>query len=92
MEHKMQMASYSAELVFFNFGCCCGLGTELDALEADMGTETESEGMPSYLMPDKEPEMDSDLNLPAAPSGHAASSQPNPQVCILNDLRPLCRH
>jgi charged multivesicular body protein 5 len=53
---------------------------ELDALEADMGTETESEGMPSYLMRDKEPEMDSDLNLPAAPSGHAASSQPNPQA------------
>lgn len=44
---------------------------ELDALEADMGLETESDGMPSYLQDDKEPEMESDINLPAAPSGHA---------------------
>lgn len=41
---------------------------ELDALEADMGEETESEGVPSYLQPDNEPE---ELNLPTAPSGHA---------------------
>ncbi|KAJ9540773.1 hypothetical protein OSB04_027279 [Centaurea solstitialis] len=41
---------------------------ELDALEADMGQETESEGVPSYLQPDIEPE---ELNLPSAPSGHA---------------------
>ncbi|KAK6933584.1 Snf7 family [Dillenia turbinata] len=45
---------------------------ELDALEADMGLETESDGVPSYLQPDKEPDLDAELNLPAAPSGHAA--------------------
>jgi hypothetical protein len=51
-------------------------GTELDALEADMGLETEPDGMPSYLQDDKEePEMESDINLPAAPSGHAAQPQ-----------------
>lgn len=44
---------------------------ELDALEADMGFETESDGVPSYLQPDKESDYDSELNLPAAPSGHA---------------------
>ncbi|XP_009588727.1 vacuolar protein sorting-associated protein 60.2-like [Nicotiana tomentosiformis] len=42
---------------------------ELDALEADM--ETEGEGVPSYLQPDKEPDLDSELNLPSAPMGHA---------------------
>lgn len=44
---------------------------ELDALEADMGTETESEGVPSYLQPDNEPDLHDELNLPPAPSGHA---------------------
>lgn len=44
---------------------------ELDALEADMGTETESDGVPSYLQPDKESDLESQLNLPSAPSGHA---------------------
>ncbi|XP_057778682.1 vacuolar protein sorting-associated protein 60.1-like [Salvia miltiorrhiza] len=47
---------------------------ELDALEADMGFETEGDGVPSYLQPDKESDLDSELNLPSAPSGHA----PNP--------------
>lgn len=47
------------------------MGAELDALEADMGMETESDGMPSYLQPDKEPDLDSELNLPSAPSGQA---------------------
>ncbi|CAN8269489.1 unnamed protein product [Cochlearia groenlandica] len=42
---------------------------ELDALEADMGNETEADGMPSYLQPDKETDYDDELNLPAAPSG-----------------------
>ncbi|CAN4096087.1 unnamed protein product [Withania somnifera] len=41
---------------------------ELDALEADM--EFESEGVPSYLQPDKDPDLDSELNLPSAPMGH----------------------
>ncbi|CAN6345566.1 unnamed protein product, partial [Urochloa humidicola] len=39
---------------------------ELDALEADM--DFESESVPSYLQPDQE----SELNLPSAPTGHAA--------------------
>ncbi|XP_031375238.1 vacuolar protein sorting-associated protein 60.2 isoform X2 [Punica granatum] len=42
---------------------------ELDALEADMGLETEA-GVPSYLQPDKEPDME-ELSLPSAPTGHA---------------------
>lgn len=73
-----------AVLIFFRETSECGsdldggvYGTELDALEADMGLETESDGMPSYLQDDKEPEMESDINLPAAPSGHA-----QPQVSI----------
>ncbi|KAI8563365.1 hypothetical protein RHMOL_Rhmol03G0106300 [Rhododendron molle] len=45
---------------------------ELDGLEADMGFETEGDGVPSYLQPDKEPDMEGELNLPSAPSGHAA--------------------
>ncbi|XP_022150683.1 vacuolar protein sorting-associated protein 60.2 [Momordica charantia] len=45
---------------------------ELDALEADMGFETEADGVPSYLQPDKEPDLDGELNLPSAPTGHAA--------------------
>ncbi|KAL3838152.1 hypothetical protein ACJIZ3_022743 [Penstemon smallii] len=44
---------------------------ELDALEADMGFETEGDGVPSYLQPDKDSEFDSELNLPPAPTGHA---------------------
>ncbi|CAM8912979.1 hypothetical protein QQ045_031376 [Rhodiola kirilowii] len=42
---------------------------ELDALEADMGTE--DEGVPSYLQDDKESDLDSELNLPPAPTGRA---------------------
>ncbi|CAH9113459.1 unnamed protein product [Cuscuta epithymum] len=44
---------------------------ELDALEADM--EGEGDGVPSYLQPDKEEAdmLGSELNLPAAPTGHA---------------------
>ncbi|KAJ0771316.1 putative Snf7 family protein [Helianthus annuus] len=44
---------------------------ELDALEADMGQETEGEGVPSYLQPDNEPDLSEELNLPSAPSGQA---------------------
>ncbi|KAK4757990.1 hypothetical protein SAY87_019291 [Trapa incisa] len=43
---------------------------ELDALEADMGTEMEA-GVPSYLQPDTEPDLE-ELNLPSAPIGHNA--------------------
>lgn len=42
---------------------------ELDALELDM--ESESQGVPSYLQPDKEPDMEEELNLPSAPTGPA---------------------
>lgn len=45
---------------------------ELDALEADMGLETESDGVPSYLQPDKESDLDAELNLPSAPIGQSA--------------------
>ncbi|CAI0442348.1 unnamed protein product [Linum tenue] len=48
---------------------------ELDALEADMGFETEADGVPSYLQPDKEQDLDAELNLPTAPMGHAARPQ-----------------
>ncbi|KAJ9546016.1 hypothetical protein OSB04_025723 [Centaurea solstitialis] len=48
---------------------------ELDALEADMGLETESEGVPSYLQPDNEPDLSEELNLPSAPSGHAVPAR-----------------
>lgn len=43
------------------------IGAELDALEADMGME--GEAVPSYLQPD----LDTELNLPSAPSGNAAA-------------------
>ncbi|KAI3421382.1 uncharacterized protein J3R85_012418 [Psidium guajava] len=43
---------------------------ELDALESDMGMESEA-GVPSYLQPDKESDLE-ELNLPSAPTGHAA--------------------
>ena len=45
---------------------------ELDALELDMGNETEADGVPSYLQPDKEPDLDAELNLPPAPTGQTA--------------------
>lgn len=59
---------------------------ELDALEADMGTESES-SVPSYLQPDKEPDLDAELNLPAAPMGHVPGRQ-NVQVTNLIGRMP----
>ncbi|OAY79709.1 Charged multivesicular body protein 5 [Ananas comosus] len=50
---------------------------ELDALEADMGMETEPNAVPSYLQPDKETELEEEMTLPAAPTGQAAAAQPN---------------
>ncbi|XP_022746667.1 vacuolar protein sorting-associated protein 60.2 [Durio zibethinus] len=45
---------------------------ELDALEADMGSE--ADGVPSYLQPDKEePDLDAEFNLPSAPTGNTAA-------------------
>lgn len=52
---------------------------ELDALEADMGTESEY-SVPSYLQPDTEPVQDAELNLPAAPVGHASGRNNNVQT------------
>ncbi|KAL4182862.1 hypothetical protein AMTRI_Chr11g95280 [Amborella trichopoda] len=37
---------------------------ELDALDADMSLETESQGVPTYLQLDKESDLDSELNYP----------------------------
>jgi charged multivesicular body protein 5 len=67
-----------------HFSVCCPhsvllMNAELDALEADM--DIESESVPSYLQPDKEPDQESELNLPAAPTGHAAP--PNQQQVIV---------
>ncbi|CAH8383511.1 unnamed protein product [Eruca vesicaria subsp. sativa] len=42
---------------------------EPEALEADMGDETEADGMPSYLQPDKQSDYDDELNLPPIPTG-----------------------
>uniref|UniRef100_A0A7C9CMT3 Uncharacterized protein n=1 Tax=Opuntia streptacantha TaxID=393608 RepID=A0A7C9CMT3_OPUST len=44
---------------------------ELDALELDMGSE--SQGVPSYLQPDQEPDGAEELNLPSAPTRPAAA-------------------
>ncbi|XP_019079550.2 vacuolar protein sorting-associated protein 60.2 [Vitis vinifera] len=43
---------------------------ELDALEVDMGTEMDADGVPSYLQPDKDHDVEAELNLPSAPIGH----------------------
>nr|KAJ0193242.1 hypothetical protein LSAT_V11C800410280 [Lactuca sativa] len=50
---------------------------ELDALEADMGQETEGEGVPSYTQPDNEPDLNEELNMPLAPSVHAVPVKPS---------------
>ena len=64
---------------------------ELDALEADMGFETEADGVPSYLQPDKESNFEGELNLPAAPIGHAAvpAGRNNAQVMIVEKQDPI---
>lgn len=42
--------------------------------------DTEGEGVPSYLQP--EPDLDAELSLPSAPTGHAPmpAGRANPQV------------
>lgn len=51
-----------------------------------MGMEDEA-GVPSYLQPDKEPDLDAELNLPTAPSGHASAQHDRPQVmCVIHDI------
>ncbi|CAM6095154.1 unnamed protein product [Calypogeia fissa] len=48
---------------------------ELSALEEDMGSETVSDGVPTYLQEEPELEYESaSLNLPSAPSGQTAQS------------------
>jgi len=56
---------------------------ELDALEADM--DFESESVPSYLQPDQE----SELNLPAAPTRPAAVPAGGLQVIYLHNILNL---
>ena len=55
---------------------------ELDALEADMGAETETDAVPSYLQPERETDVEAELNLPLAPSSHTAGppGRSQPQV------------
>lgn len=50
-----------------------------------MGFETEADGVPSYLQPDKESDLEGELNLPSAPTGHAAvpAGRTNAQVMIV---------
>ncbi|KAL8170491.1 hypothetical protein V2J09_022295 [Rumex salicifolius] len=43
---------------------------ELDGLEFDM--ESESQGVPSYLQPDKDSDLESEISLPSAPTRPAA--------------------
>ncbi|XP_013737805.1 vacuolar protein sorting-associated protein 60.2-like isoform X3 [Brassica napus] len=52
---------------------------ELDALEADMGNETEADGVPSYLQPDKEPDLDEELDLPPPPPGRTTTTGAQPE-------------
>ncbi|RYQ92277.1 hypothetical protein Ahy_B09g098464 isoform C [Arachis hypogaea] len=61
--------------------CSCLFGIELDALELDMGNETEADGVPSYLQPDKETDLEAELNLPPAPTGQTTvpAGRSNPQ-------------
>nr|DAD45297.1 TPA_asm: hypothetical protein HUJ06_003527 [Nelumbo nucifera] len=58
---------------------------EEELMGADMGMETESDGVPSYLQPEKEHDAEEELNLPSAPSGHVAVPPNRAQV-------HLCKH
>ena len=78
---KWYAVSFNSIQIHYYFSLC-SLLAELDALEADMGMETEADGVPSYLQPDREPALDDELNLPSAPIGQAAvpAGRPNAQV------------
>lgn len=84
MEGEDQLAWYFLAFcasILFKLFLFFLFGAELDALEADMGMETEADGVPSYLQPDKEPDLDAELNLPSAPSGQAVpAGRSNAQV------------
>jgi len=45
---------------------------ELEALEADMGDETEADGVPSYLQPDNQTDYD-EISLPSVPMGQTSA-------------------
>lgn len=51
-----------------------------------MGMETEADGVPSYLQPDKEHDLDSELSLPSAPIGQAGvpAGRSNAQVKFID--------
>lgn len=66
--------------------------SELEALEADMGDETEADGMPSYLQPDKEPDYNDDLNLPAPPNRQTGAPSSRVQVQFISPLPYLSLH
>lgn len=53
---------------------------------------TEADGVPSYLQPDTESDLDSELNLPSAPTGQAAvpAGRSNAQVNSIEFLQK-CR-
>ena len=57
---------------------CVFVNVELDALEADMGNETEADGVPSYLQPDTEPDLDEGLDLPPPPTGRTQTTGAQP--------------
>lgn len=61
----------------------CSNRAELDYLEADMGMETESDSVPSYLQPDKEHDYDAELNLPSAPTGQTSMHAGRVQVNVV---------
>lgn len=49
-----------------------------------MRNETEADGMPSYLQPDKETDFDNELNLPPVPTGRTGAPPGQVQVKFLN--------
>lgn len=53
---------------------------ELDALEADMGIEAESDSVPSYLQPDKEPDLDAEHSLQSARPSNRQNAQANDEL------------
>lgn len=84
-----------------DIGLPAGVPAELDALEADLGAESE-EATPSYLLPDTAAPSDlsaelADLHLPSAPTGTAAELQANPRAQPVSEAlisflstTPLC--
>ena len=44
-----------------------------------MGNETEADGVPSYLQPDKEPDLDEELDLPPPPPGRTTTTGAQPE-------------